>query len=79
MTASTLPHRIRTLAPGVGVALVLATAATFLSEHYTAPVMLFALLLGLAFGFLNVNVSLRPCLPKSITVPSTSGRLCAST
>jgi uncharacterized integral membrane protein (TIGR00698 family) len=42
-----------TNAPGLGVALVVATAATFLSEHYTAPVMLYALLLGMAFNFLT--------------------------
>lgn len=34
---------------------------------------------AVAFGFLNVKVSLRPCLPKSISVPSTSARLSAST
>lgn len=45
--------RARILAPGVGVALVIGAAATFLSEHYTAPVMLFALLLGMAFSFLT--------------------------
>lgn len=45
--------RIRPLAPGLSVALVVAAAATFLSEHYTAPVMLYALLLGMAFNFLT--------------------------
>lgn len=44
---------IRALAPGVGIALVAAAAATFLSEHYTAPVMLYALLLGMALSFLT--------------------------
>ena len=34
---------------------------------------------AVALGLLNVKVSLRPCLPKSITVPSTSARLLAST
>jgi uncharacterized integral membrane protein (TIGR00698 family) len=48
-------ERARALAPGAGVALVLALAATFLSEHYAAPVMLFALLLGLGFAFLADN------------------------
>jgi uncharacterized integral membrane protein (TIGR00698 family) len=43
----------RTLAPGLALALVVAAAATFLSEHYTAPVMLYALLLGMAFNFLT--------------------------
>lgn len=45
--------RVRELAPGLALALVLAAAATFLSEHYTAPVMLYALLLGLGFNFLT--------------------------
>ena len=44
--------RARELAPGVSVSLVVAAAATFLSEHYGAPVMLFALLLGLSLNFL---------------------------
>lgn len=34
---------------------------------------------AVAFGLLNVKVSLSPCLPKSITVPSTRARLLAST
>ena len=43
---------IRVLAPGVAVAGLLAVAAQFLSEHYGAPAMLMALLLGIAFHFL---------------------------
>ena len=38
--------------PGMSVAVVLAVTATFLSEHYGGPTMLFALLLGIAFHFL---------------------------
>ena len=38
---------------GVLVSLIIAIAATFLSEHYGGPVMLFALLLGMAFYFLS--------------------------
>ena len=38
--------------PGIAVSLVIAASATFLSEHYGAPVMLFALLIGIAFHFL---------------------------
>jgi uncharacterized integral membrane protein (TIGR00698 family) len=38
--------------PGLLVSVTVAVAATFLSEHYGAPVMLFALLLGMAFNFL---------------------------
>jgi uncharacterized integral membrane protein (TIGR00698 family) len=38
---------------GVIAAGVVGIAATFLSQHYNAPVMLFALLLGMAFRFLH--------------------------
>lgn len=37
---------------GIAVALMVAASATFLSEHYGAPTMLFALLIGLSLGFL---------------------------
>lgn len=39
--------------PGVLVCLVIALAATFISEHYGGPQLLYALLIGLAFHFLN--------------------------
>jgi len=42
----------RALAPGVALALTVAAAASFLGGHYGAPVMLFALLIGMAFNFL---------------------------
>jgi uncharacterized integral membrane protein (TIGR00698 family) len=45
--------RAAELAPGVIACGVIAAAATFLSQHYGAPVMLFALLLGLAMNFLS--------------------------
>ncbi|UPK86070.1 putative sulfate exporter family transporter [Pseudomonas sp. A2] len=48
-------QRIRTLAPGGVVSLIVGAAASFLSEHYAAPVMLFALLLGMALNFLAVD------------------------
>ena len=41
------------LAPGVICAAVVAIAALFLSEHYGASSMLFALLLGMALNFLG--------------------------
>ncbi|MCX2900185.1 YeiH family protein [Pseudomonas mandelii] len=41
------------LLPGIIAALVVAASASFLSEHYGAPVMLMALLLGMALGFLS--------------------------
>jgi uncharacterized integral membrane protein (TIGR00698 family) len=43
----------KALFPGVLACAVVAAAATFLSEHYAAPQMLFALLLGLAMNFLS--------------------------
>jgi uncharacterized integral membrane protein (TIGR00698 family) len=39
--------------PGVLVAGTIALASTWLGQHYTAPVMLFALLFGMAFHFLH--------------------------
>ena len=39
--------------PGLVASAVIAAAATFLSEHYKAPVMVFALLLGMAMNFLS--------------------------
>jgi uncharacterized integral membrane protein (TIGR00698 family) len=46
-------ERIDQLAPGVICAAVVAIAAMFLSEHYGASAMLFALLLGMALNFLS--------------------------
>ena len=63
MTAITLgrfPAASKTLFPGLLACLVVAAAATFLSEHYGAPVMLFALLLGMAMNFLSAD---GPCAP----------------
>lgn len=45
--------RVRPLAPGLGLAVILAMAAQFLSDHYGAPVMLMAILLGMPFHFLT--------------------------
>lgn len=60
MTAFTrsLPMaRVQELFPGVIACCVIAAAATFLSEHYKAPTMLFALLLGIAMNFLATETS----------------------
>ena len=38
--------------PGIAISAVVGLAALFLSEHYGAPAMLFALLLGIAMSFL---------------------------
>ncbi len=52
---------MRTLFPGVLACAVVAAAATFLAQHYGAPVMLFALLLGTAMNFLADDGG--PCMP----------------
>jgi uncharacterized integral membrane protein (TIGR00698 family) len=57
------------LAPGVLMAFTIAAASTFISEHYGAPTMLFALLIGMAFHFLSVE---GPCVAG---VQLTSSRL----
>lgn len=44
--------QMRQLFPGIAVSLLVAVAAQFLSEHYGAPAMLMALLMGLALNFL---------------------------
>ena len=45
--------RMRALWPGLVVAAMTALAAMYLADHYGAPVMLFALLLGMALNFLG--------------------------
>ena len=44
---------VRAIYPGMLVAMTIALASTWLSQHYRAPVMLFALLLGMTFHFLH--------------------------
>jgi len=50
--------KIKTKLPGIGIAVITGLAALFLSEHYNAPAMLFALLLGIAMSFLYLE---SPC------------------
>ncbi len=50
----------REIFPGLLACGVVAAAASFLAQHYGAPVMLFALLLGIAMNFLG---SEGPCRP----------------
>jgi uncharacterized integral membrane protein (TIGR00698 family) len=52
-TATGLPASTGAIFPGVLAAGTIALAATWLAQHYNAPVMLFALLLGMAFHFLH--------------------------
>lgn len=46
-------QRLQSAWPGFAVSAVVALAAMFLARHYGAPVMLFALLLGMALNFLS--------------------------
>lgn len=52
--------RARALFPGLIASATVAAAATFLSQHYGAPVMLFALLLGMSMNFLSQEGPCRP-------------------
>lgn len=49
--------RAQTLFPGVIACCVIAAAAAFLAGHYQAPMMLFALLLGVSMNFLATETS----------------------
>ena len=59
---------------GVILATTVALAASFLAEHYGAPAMLFALLLGMAFNFQNDSASAAP----GIELCYVQRRCCAS-
>ena len=48
----TMRQRWQTLFPGLSVTVLIALASAFLSEHYGAPAMLLAILIGLALHFL---------------------------
>lgn len=48
-----LPSGVQTYWPGLAVTGAVAIAAQFLSDHYGAPAMLMALLLGIVFHFLS--------------------------
>jgi uncharacterized integral membrane protein (TIGR00698 family) len=50
----------RSLAPGLAIAGLVALAASWLAEHYATPVMLFALLLGIAVNFLSQDPRCQP-------------------
>jgi uncharacterized integral membrane protein (TIGR00698 family) len=65
-----------TIAPGVAATLIVALAATYLSDHYHAPPVIFALLLGMALNQLSaearylpgINVSARSLLRVSVAL-----------
>ncbi|MDB6089515.1 MAG: putative sulfate exporter family transporter, partial [Gammaproteobacteria bacterium] len=45
----------RVLAPGLAATIVVALASTYLSDHYRAPPVIFALLLGMALNTLSAE------------------------
>ncbi|WP_254604384.1 YeiH family protein [Leisingera sp. ANG59] len=57
---SPLFSNTRCLYPGVALAVVIGLAALFLSEHYGAPVMLLALLIGMVFNPLAEEAAVAP-------------------
>jgi uncharacterized integral membrane protein (TIGR00698 family) len=50
----------KAVAPGLAATLVVALAATYLSEHYRAPVMIFALLIGMALNPISEDARYAP-------------------
>lgn len=57
---ASLAGEARSLVPGLLPVMLVSLAAAWLSEHYGAPVMLFALLLGMAINFLGADARCRP-------------------
>jgi len=57
---SRLFRHAATLYPGLVAVATITLAATFLSQHYATPVMLFALLIGMTFHFLQAD---KRCAP----------------
>jgi len=59
---ATPPAGLRDLLPGLAVALLATLAARYLADHYGVPLMLMALLVGLALNFLSADSRLNPGL-----------------
>jgi uncharacterized integral membrane protein (TIGR00698 family) len=57
---ASLQQRGRALLPGLTASIVVAAAAAFLAEHYRAPLMLLALLLGMSMSFLATHSACKP-------------------
>jgi len=57
---STLASLARSVAPGLAATIVVALAATYLSDHYRAPPVIFALLLGMALNALSAEARYTP-------------------
>lgn len=55
MIESVLPSPVRRIAPGLLFCTVIGLAAAFVSGHYGGPVLLYALLIGMAFHHLSIQ------------------------
>jgi len=55
-----LTENVRVLAPGITLAVTVALASLFISSRYGGPVMLYAILFGIAFNFLNDEPKTKP-------------------
>jgi uncharacterized integral membrane protein (TIGR00698 family) len=58
----------RVLAPGLAATIVVALASTYLSDHYRAPPVIFALLLGMALNTLSAEPRYKPGIDVSARV-----------
>ncbi len=63
-----LAAQAKILAPGVALTMVVAMAAQFLANHYGAPVMLMAILLGIPFHFLSEHENTGPGIAYSAKI-----------
>ncbi len=57
---ASLQDQARNYAPGVLLAVTVALASLFISSRYGGPVMLYAILFGIAFNFLNDDPKTKP-------------------
>ncbi|GAB3658103.1 YeiH family protein [Ramlibacter alkalitolerans] len=58
-SAGGIGDAVRAVSPGLIACAVVGAASAFLSDHYGGPVMLFALLLGMAMNFLSADGACR--------------------
>lgn len=56
---------VKTALPGFALSVIIAMAASFITDHYGGPTVLFALLLGMAFHFLSSDSRFAPGIARS--------------
>ena len=66
------------LLPGFMLCLVVGMAATFVSDHYGGPTILYALLMGMSLNYLSQEDQNRFCLPVCPNPSQTSSFICAT-